>query len=480
VNNTIAPIGPGSEIDGYCLGEKIHAGGMAVIYRLTGPKGPLPLIMKLPRLGHGEPAANVISFEVERMVLGALSGPHVPRLIAFGDVETRPYLLMEYVEGTSLNDWVQRAPIPAADVARLGAALADAVHDLHRNDVVHLDVKPENVLYRPSGTAVLIDYGLAHHNNYPDLLAEEFRFPVGNWPYMSPEQIMGVRCDPRSDIFALGVVLYELATGRLPFGMPTSMSQLRQRLYRDPLPPRALAAATPEWLQEIILHCLEVDAAKRYASAAQVAFDLVHHDQVAITERGTRLRRANWKTVFRRWLRAAGYEPAPCPPPSRQINTAPIVLVAIASGNRDDAIYGALRDAVQRLIAADNQCRVACVTVMPPEPALGAARIEDSATRQHIKHLVELRHWARPLKLPEERVTYHVLESNNPATALIDYAKVNNVDQILIGAPPRRTASRLLGGTVAAQVVAHGPCSVTVVRPPVNDRRNSPDDIVGD
>src|SRR6266513_6456102 len=250
-------LGPGSEIDGFRLGELIHVGSMASIYRLSGPAGALPLIIKIPRLGGGERAVNVIAFEVCRMVLGALAqGPHHPMLVAFGDVETTPYLVMEYVEGVRLKDWVDRAPIAPEEIAQLGSALALALHDLHRQDVVHLDLKPTNVLYRSGGEAVLIDFGLAHHSHFPDLLAEEFRSPVGNWVYMAPEQVVGVRCDPRSDIFALGAILYHLATGRFPFGNPLTRAQLRERLYRDPVPPRALTAATPGWLQEIILRCL--------------------------------------------------------------------------------------------------------------------------------------------------------------------------------------------------------------------------------
>src|SRR5882724_1675994 len=124
----MGPLGPGSEIDGFCLGEMIHTGSMASIYRLTGPDGPLPLIIKIPRLGGGERAVNVIAFEVCRMVLGALGqGPHHPTLVAFGDVETTPYLVMEYVEGVRLAAWLDRVPVPAQEIARLGAAIALAL-----------------------------------------------------------------------------------------------------------------------------------------------------------------------------------------------------------------------------------------------------------------------------------------------------------------------------------------------------------------
>src|SRR5262245_61256320 len=107
------PPEPGAEIDGFRLGERLHTGTMAWLYRLVGSDGRLlPLVMKIPRLGAGEPAINVISFEECRMVLGALAqGPHYPTLVAYGDVETTPYLVMEYIEATRLSEWLERAPV---------------------------------------------------------------------------------------------------------------------------------------------------------------------------------------------------------------------------------------------------------------------------------------------------------------------------------------------------------------------------------
>src|SRR4029453_5832437 len=406
----MSSLGPENEIDGFRLGEALHVGTMATIYRLVGPEGKLPLIIKVPRLGPGERSVNVIAFEVCRMGLGALAqGPPHPTLVAYGDVETIPYLVMEYVDGARLSDSLDRAPLPPNEIAELGAALALALHDLHRQEVVHLDLKPTNALHPPGGDAVLIAFVLAHHSHYPDLLAEELRYPVGNWVYMAPEQVLGVRCDPRSDIFALGGILYELATGRLPFGKPASIAELRTRLYRDPEPPRALVPGIPEWLQEIILHCLEVDARNRYASADAVAFELANPARVEITERGARCRR---------WLRSRKFEPAPCPPPSTEVGVVRIVLVALDSENTDERLLETMRGAARRLIAADDRCRIACATVVPPAAALSGERYEETATGRHIKHLVTLRRWAKPLDLPERRVNYHVLESEQPAAAL--------------------------------------------------------------
>jgi serine/threonine protein kinase len=168
-------------------------------------------------------------------------------------------------------------------VAKIGAAIADAIHSIHAQEVIHLDLKPENILLRPSGEAVLLDFGFARHARYPDLLGEEMHFAAGSAAYVSPEQLQDDRTDPRSDLYALGVLVYELATGSQPFGQPQSLAGMRDRIWRDPAPPRAVNAKVPPWLQEVILHCLEHDASLRYQSAAHVALDLRHPEQVVLS-----------------------------------------------------------------------------------------------------------------------------------------------------------------------------------------------------
>jgi eukaryotic-like serine/threonine-protein kinase len=459
------PLEPGTVIDGFHVEGRVHAGGMAVLYRVTGPDVGFPLVMKVPRLGLGEPAESVVSYEVEAMVLAALKGPHVPRFVAAGDLARFPYVVMEYVEGRSLKEWVGDGPTAPGEVARLGAVVATALHALHAQETVHLDVKPSNVIVRPSGEAVLIDFGLAHHAHFPDLLAEEFRRPIGSAPYLSPEQVLGVRHDSRSDVFSLGAVLYELATGQLPFGAPTGAAGLRRRLYRDPVPPRRLVPGVPEGLQEVILHCLEVELDARYGSAAQVAFDLTHPDQVAITERGRRTGGRGVGTRLRRWIRAAGLEPPPRALPSAQLSGASIVVAAVATHHTNEAQFQALRDAVKPLLDGASRARLACVTVIRPSPELGGSREGQNATERRIAHVVRLRHWAEPLRLDPARLSFHVLESGDPADAIADYARVNHADHIVIGAPPPDLPLKGLLGTVSTRVTAIAPCTVTIVRP---------------
>jgi nucleotide-binding universal stress UspA family protein len=452
---------PGSVVDGFVVGERLHEGGQGVLFaasRAAGDDG-LPLLLKVPRLGPDQPGESVTTYEVERMVLAAVSGRHVPRFVAAGDVASQPYLVMERVVGRSLAD--EQPPLPAAEVVRLGGALARALEDVHGQGAIHFDLKPSNVILRPDGEAVLIDFGLSRHLRYPDLLGEEAHAPVGSAPYVAPEAVLGIRNDPRSDLFSLGVVLYELATGKLPYGIPTTSGGLRQRLWLDPAPPRAHSPEMPEWLQEIVLHCLEPDPAQRYASAAEVAADLAHPDRVTLTERGRRLRSAGSRRRVARWLRQLRYGQISLGPAEEK--GARVVLVAIATHHTNEERNTALREEAKRLVARGSETRLACVAVVrPPSEPAGAAA---SATSQRIRHLVLLRHWAEGLNLPPGQVTHHVIEAADPAEALVDYARRNHVSQVLIGAPPRDVALGGLVGTVAMKVMARAPCTVTIVRP---------------
>ena len=459
----------GSEIDGFHLQEKIHEGGMAWIYRVTKTGIDLPMIMKIPKLEFGSHPACFIGFEVEQMILEKLSGPHVPSFIAKGDMADQPYLVMEYIDGPSLHDYLNRSEVhdktSIEEICSWIAALADALHDLHRQNVVHLDIKPGNTLFRPDGTAVIIDFGLARHAHLPDLIEETFHQPVGTAAYISPEQVLHNRCDPRSDIFALGVILYQLATDRLPFGSPRSIGGFRKRLYLDSTPPRAIRSTIPPWLQEIILHCLEVHAEDRYASAAQVAFDLTHRDQVALTDRASRLQSAGLITIIRRWYAALTIASNSCPDPLLHLSSAPHILVALDIPHADEKLQQALRDFVRRAVVADAHCRITCLTVQAPSTLAEEDEGHELANTLYTQRLVEMRHWAQPLALSNEKVRFHVLESNDPADALLEFSRTNHVDLIIIGARGSSVLRRILG-SVSAKVAAAAPCNVTVVRVP--------------
>lgn len=463
---------PGSTLDGFVLGERIHSGGMAELYRVHydggRPDPGFPLVMKVPRMGGGEGAENLVGFEVELQMLQVLHGSHVPRLVASGDLARLPYLVMEYVEGRTLQQAIDEAVrarrwAEPAQIAQWGRALAAAAHSMHLQNAVHLDIKPANAILRPDGSCVLLDFGLSWHAHYPDLLAEEFRTAVGSPAWMAPEQVVGVRGDPRSDIFAIGVVLYELATGELPFGEPQTHGGLRQRLWMDPAPPRALRPDLPPWLQEVILRCLEPEAARRYPSAAHLAFDLAHPDQVAIGARGRAVRGPSWHTNFKRWIKAAGMHYQPSPLPLVRVGEVPIVMVAVPHRDVTDATLYSLRQAVGRSLGIRPGARLACVTVVEPVDAMARGDASDES-HVHRHHLEQLRLWSQGLDLQDHQVSFHVLESGDVAEALLAYARTNQVSLIVLGAATHGLALQRWVPTVPARVAAEAPCSVLLVK----------------
>ncbi|WCM93836.1 bifunctional serine/threonine-protein kinase/universal stress protein [Acidovorax sp. NCPPB 2350] len=460
---------PGTLVDGFTVHECLHAGGMAHIYRVTcadPARDPgFPLVMKVPRMTAGDGAENIVGFEIELQILPALHGPHVPRFVAAGDLARLPCLVMEYIEGDTLQHLLDRGERPDAEaIARLGAAMARAAHSLHQQNVCHLDLKPANVLLRPDGGAVLLDFGLSFHAHYPDLLAEEMREAVGSPAWIAPEQVVGVRGDLRSDVFAIGVMLYELATGELPFGAPATRGGLRQRLWMTPRPPRQHRPDLPPWLQEAILRCLEPEAAQRYPSAAHLAFDLADPAQIPLTERAHRLRGPGVRAHLRRWLRAAGMHYQPSPLPARLIEAAPILMVAIPGEDAADATLQSLREAAARSLGIRPGARLACVTVVSPSDSSATDSARSETTLQR-RHLVRLRQWAAGLDLSGHGASFHVLESGDVAQALVRYAAGNRVGVMILGAATHGVPLQRFIDTIPLRVVRDAPCTVILVKP---------------
>lgn len=457
----------GTDLAGFRIEGLLHEGGNGYVYQATpqGVRDPgFPVVVKVPGLGVGESALGLVSFEIEQMIQPALTGTHVPRVVATGIAGALPYLAMERVDGEPLTAVMARAPLPPAEVARIGAALADALHSVHRQDVIHHDVKPENFLLRADGTAVLLDYGYAHHRHFPDLLAEESHHAAGSAAYVSPEQLSDRRGDPRSDVFALGVLLYALATGELPFGEPNSLAGMRDRLWREPAPPRNLVPDLPPWLQEVILRALDLDLARRYATAAHVAFDLRHPDQVALTERGQRTTGRGFVAQARNWWRSR-YRDGPLPR-ARPATQAPVIMVAVDTEHPDDVRHGALQATTRQIVSLSEDFRLMFVSVVPAAPLGEGTRLQDTASGRQLEHRNRLRHWIEPLRLPPHRQSLHVIESADPAETLLDLARTNNVDLIVIGAPGPSTLSLAWWRSVASTVTANAACSVHVVRVP--------------
>lgn len=455
----------GAVIDGFTIGECVHSGGMATLWSVTHADIDRPLLMKIPRVAEGEDPAAIVSFEMEQMILPKLTGPHVPACFGTGDFVHQAYVVIERIEGDTLYKRLPELPLPYEDARVMVAKIATALADLHKQNVIHHDIKPSSIMFRPSGEAVLIDYGLSCHKHMPDLLQEEFRLPYGTAPYMAPERMMGTRSDPRSDLFSLGVLLYFFTTGTRPFGESETLRGMRRRLWRDPYPPRQLKPDYPPWLQEIVLRCLEIEPVWRYPTASQLAFELGNPDQVKLTARAEKLKRDPLTTVWRRRFNRGLVEPESKSDVAVQIASSPIVAIAIDTSEGTEDLAAALRITAERILATLPAARLACVNVLKLGRITIDRTLDDHGNNKHIDRMVQLRHWAQPLKLDASRLTVHVLEAVDPATAILEFAEVNHVDHIIIGAR-RDSVLRSLLGSVSAKVAAEANCTVTVVRPP--------------
>jgi nucleotide-binding universal stress UspA family protein len=268
-----------------------------------------------------------------------------------------------------------------------------------------------------------------------------------------------VRNDSRSDIYAIGAMLYQLATGHFPFGRPNLLS-LARRLATPPPPPRCHRRELPAWLQEIILRCLEIRPERRFATAKEIAHLLAHPDAVHIGVRGHRTRPPGWWQRVRGWQRSVfqKFDEQPAPRPYERLTTSPHVLVALDLGNCSEALGDALRRAARRLAHSEPHSYFTCLWLLTaPERAPRA-----SATAPDVKRQAAMRNWAQPLRLASPRLVFQVLPGD-PARAIVEYARQHQVDHIVLGAGASPGKRRHPGG-VAIAVAAQAPCSVSVVR----------------
>lgn len=473
----------GQCIDGFRIEERLHAGAMASIYRVTfedGRPSVFPMVMKVPFMRAGDGSENITGFEVEHQMMQVLTGPHVPRFVAAGDLGATPYLVMEHIQGQTLEEWAEENlrdddPWRWNQIAKVGAQLAEAIHSFHQQNACHLDLKPSNVIRSSSGRLILLDFGLSYHADYPDLLAEEFRMAVGSPAWMSPEQVVGTRGDPRSDIFAIGVMLYEMATGELPFGAPVTKGGLRQRLWMSVRPPKSHRSDVPDALQEIILRCLEPQADARYPSAAHLAFDLRHLDSVKLTARAHLTKSAGFWKQLRNMIKAAGREFEPSPLPKQKIQEVPLVMVCLPSIDAKDEVLWGLRLASTRALGNRPGARLAVVMVLRPSDTSNSNE-SNSENALYRSYLTRMHSWAQGIDLESRQVSFHVLNSNDVAEAILQYAEQNSVNLIIMGAATHGLQMQRFIATIPIRVAMDAPCTVTLVKEaaPYENLRNYP------
>jgi len=253
----------------------LGSGGMGQVFRVADQTSGQTLALKVLRPLDSDDSDRVRRFQREIQILTRIRHPAVLRILDWGTSPTGLFFVTELVDGEDLKLAIRkRGPWPAAETAVLGATLADALAAAHAQGVVHRDVKPNNVMLARDGSVRLLDFGLARGSGIDVTTLTRTGTMLGTPGYMSPEQFDAHGVDERSDLYSLGVVLFEMLTGRLPFGGQTPIAVALAHKTQTPPLPRSLRPGVPAWIEHVVMRCLEKEPEKRYANAPELSAEL--------------------------------------------------------------------------------------------------------------------------------------------------------------------------------------------------------------
>ena len=276
---------PGSQLDHYVLDELVARSDTASIFRGTDLRRGRKVAIKIP---HPEVEGDLLFYQRflrEQEICEKLDHPAVVKAFE-DDQRTQVYMVMELAPGQLLRRVLsEQGKLPVERAVRIALAICEALDYVHAQRVVHRDLKPENIMVDGDDRIKLIDFGIAGQSGARRLTFGKFSRVMGTPDYISPEQVKGKRGDGRSDIYALGVMLYEMLTAQTPFGGNDPFVTMNNRLVNHPVPPREIDPGIAPELQEIIYRALERDPKNRYATAREFANDLLHQDRVGVADR---------------------------------------------------------------------------------------------------------------------------------------------------------------------------------------------------
>jgi eukaryotic-like serine/threonine-protein kinase len=291
---TAPVVRPGDQIDHYLIDSVAARSGMASIFRATDLRTNRPVAIKVPHPEMEQDPTFLARFEREAAIGGDLDHPGVMKVFNEED-RSHLYMVMEWVEGRELRKVIrQNGKLSAARAVGITIGICNALDYIHSRRVVHRDLKPENIMVDDEDRTKLIDFGIAGREGAKKLTFGSMSQIMGTPDYISPEQVNGKPGDARSDIYAAGVMLYEMLTGKTPFRGSNPFAVMNDRLLNNPIPPRELDPEISPALQEVIYRALRRDHAGRYPTAGAFARDLEHLDEIEIADR-PELREWDWR-----------------------------------------------------------------------------------------------------------------------------------------------------------------------------------------
>jgi eukaryotic-like serine/threonine-protein kinase len=275
----------GDRVDQYELTELLARSGMASIFKARDTESGAVVVLKIPHMQFESDVVFFERFRREEEIGQRLSHPNIIRVLTPRN-KSRMYLVMEYSPGTALRARLsEQCPFPTNQALAIARQLAEALAYMHEHGVVHRDLKPENILVTDDGQVKILDFGIALDKAARRLTWAGLSSTIGTPDYMAPEQIGGRRGDARTDVYALGTMLYEMLTGQLPFDQSNAHAMMRAKTIDDPRPPSYFKPDIDPALETIILKAIQRRPRDRYDDAAELLADL--RNPAAVSARGT-------------------------------------------------------------------------------------------------------------------------------------------------------------------------------------------------
>lgn len=445
---------PGDVLDDFKIMEVLFSGASACLYKAMDGLSRETVVLKVPFGDILNRPFLYYHYQNEERITRTLNHPQIARYIA--RERSSQYIIMEHIPGRDLKSILYRETKLHWHRARqVMLQVCEGLFYLHGQGIIHHDMKPENIIISPEGAVKLIDFGLASKAGFQDLIALDLKGPHGTPYYISPEELQGIRDEPRSDLYSLGVVLYEMLTANLPFERATRLSKVRARLKVDPVPPRHYDETITPGAQEIILKALERNPGARYATAAALKEDLLHAESLPLTKRSHTTKKPSlWslRPGSTKVPEARGRQEA------KRQRAAPGLPVQIIGTIVDHDVSDLVVEAVRRkalLMGGD----VTLITLLEEEGDSEITRYQTAVEGERFSERIE--RYVNRLRRYNLDPTVRIVKGTG-AEGIVAIARELDAVLIVLGPSRKKRWQKLFSGQIAEQVMRKAPCSVVV------------------